>query len=105
MQAIQRDRVVALTNFVVMVDECNDVNGVQKGSICIRLFSPERLNSQVHCNKFGLSPGRLHVASFDGASNMRDHRDHHTNCIYGGKFTPGSWLAPHNYKILYNFLP
>ena len=33
------------------------------------------MHSWMHLNKFGLYPDRLRAATFDGASNMSDHRD------------------------------
>ena len=59
----------------------------------------------MHWNKFGLSPERLCAASFDGASNMSDHRGG-TVCIFK-KFhdmdeqeSPNGWTNPSSEWIL-----
>lgn len=89
-EASLRDRVASVKNFAVMADECTDVNGVEKLSICIRYLADSKIvemflgcwplvstkAEDVHkaivtnLATFGLLPDQLAAASFDGAANM-----------------------------------
>ena len=94
MQVNLRSRVENLKEFAVMADECTDVNGVEKVSMCVRYLDKKQITElflgcwSVQSTKavdvhacivdklalFGLSPERLVSAAFDGASNMSGHR-------------------------------
>lgn len=94
MQVNLRSRVENLKEFAVMADECTDVNGVEKVSVCVRYLDKKQITElflgcwSVQSTKavdvhacivdklalFGLSPERLVSAAFDGASNMSGHR-------------------------------
>ena len=93
-EASLRDRVASVNKFAVMADECTDVNGLEKLSICIRYLADGKVvemflgcwplvstkADDVHQSivtnlaTFGLSPDHLIAASFDGASNMSGQR-------------------------------
>jgi len=88
------DRVASLSQFAVMADECTDVNGVEKLSLCVRYLANAKIVEMflgcwslastkaddvyqslvANLATFGLSPDRLVAASFDGASNMSGQR-------------------------------
>jgi len=90
MEASLRDKVASVSQFAVMADECTDVNGVEKLSICVRYLEDSKVlelflgcwpvvstkaddvyhSVVTNLATFGLSPDRLVAASFDGASNM-----------------------------------
>jgi Domain of unknown function (DUF4371)/hAT family C-terminal dimerisation region len=94
MEASLRDKVAAINQFSVMADECTDVNGTEKLSICIRYLTNSAVvelflgcwplistkaadvcqSIVANLATFGLTPDRLVSASFDGASNMSGQR-------------------------------
>ena len=121
-EAILRARIVALTNFAVMVDECIDVNGVEKVSICIRFLEQKgavkmflrywsiestKAGSIHRCivtslAKFGLGPDHLCAASFDGASNMSGHRSGVQTLLK--KTLPELWFASSTITLFFIML-
>jgi len=85
-----KDRLSSCTEFSVMADECTDVNGVEKLSVCVRYIRDDEIletflgcwpvpstkavdvhaSITTHLTEFGLTPSNLIAAAFDGASNM-----------------------------------
>ena len=83
-------RVANVNEFAVMADECADVNGIEKLSLCVRFLEGMTITELFlgcwslqstkandvhecivsHLRQFGLSPDHLVSAAFDGASNM-----------------------------------